>query len=60
MTFEILLAEKTNILAGMDQESWVLTRRIIVELILSTDMAKHFEMLGNFRSRYLTCESDIT
>jgi hypothetical protein len=32
---------------------------MIVQLILSTDMAKHFEILVNFRQKYLTKETDF-
>ena len=42
--FTILLTESSNILKNVS-DYWVL-RKIIIELILATDMAKHFELLG--------------
>jgi 3',5'-cyclic-nucleotide phosphodiesterase len=29
----------------------VLVRKIVIELVLATDMAKHFDFLGNFRAK---------
>jgi hypothetical protein len=35
-------------------DEWMLLRRLVVELILATDMSRHFEMIGTFKSRYLS------
>jgi hypothetical protein len=40
-----------DVLANLDGSDWVGIRRIIVEMILATDMAKHFELLGQFRAK---------
>jgi hypothetical protein len=60
LVFEILLKDESNILQNMSHPNWSLTRRIVVELILATDMAKHFDMLGTFRSRFLTSDSELS
>lgn len=36
---------------NLSEEDWFLSRRIIIEMILETDMSKHFESLGKFRTR---------
>jgi hypothetical protein len=60
MTFGFLQDASTDILSNFSVDDWMLVRRIIVEMILGTDMSKHFEMVGNFRARYLTTENDLS
>ncbi|CAG9325990.1 unnamed protein product [Blepharisma stoltei] len=52
--FSILKKPKFNILENIDNDSWIFIRRQIIELILATDMEKHFEILGNFKAKYLS------
>ena len=53
-TFKILTDLNSNILDKLSPEDWVRCRRIIIVLILETDMSKHFEILGKFRTRVQT------
>jgi len=46
-TFQI--AEETQAFDSLPLETWTLFRRQVVEMILATDMAKHFELLAQFR-----------
>ena len=48
VTFRVLT--ETGLLASLPQESWELVRKIVVEMILATDMSKHFDMVGVFRA----------
>ena len=49
IVFKLLMSEDKNILENLDSADWFYIRRVIVEMILITDMAKHFELLGLFR-----------
>lgn len=40
-----------NILQTLANEDWQNLRKIVIELILDTDMSRHFEILGRFRAR---------
>lgn len=51
VTFRVLL--ETSLLSSLPQESWELVRKVVVEMILSTDMSKHFDMMGVFRGASL-------
>jgi hypothetical protein len=51
LIFQIMTRPGHDLFIHLDIENWVLTRKIIIEMILSTDMAKHFEILGRFRTR---------
>jgi len=57
--FEMLKDDSMNILGGMESDEWVNTRKIITDMILITDMSKHFDSLGTFRTRALI-QNDIT
>lgn len=50
--FEIMQDPVCDIMEGLEGPSWFATRRVIVECILSTDMAKHFDIVGTFRAKY--------
>lgn len=49
--FNIMGKESCNILANLSENDWIVCRKIIIEMILETDMSKHFESLGKFRTR---------
>lgn len=49
--YQLMLKAGCNIFANLDQEDWTISRKIIIEMVLATDMAKHFEILGRFRTR---------
>ena len=50
-TYSIMRKENCNIMQDFSDEDWFIARKIIVEMILETDMSRHFEMLGKFRTR---------
>jgi hypothetical protein len=51
ITFKLLARPEMDILLGLDETDWFAIRKIIVDMILATDMAKHFELLGQFRAK---------
>ena len=51
IVFKLLMSDDKNLLKNLDSADWFYIRRVIVEMILSTDMAKHFELLGVFRGK---------
>ena len=51
--FEILKDSPKNILANVPREKWVTFRKLLIEMILATDMGKHFELLGFFNTKYI-------
>ena len=46
--YRILEDEGCNVLSGLSEEEWTAAREAIIEMILHTDMAKHFELVGKF------------
>ncbi|KAH3764712.1 cAMP-specific 3',5'-cAMP phosphodiesterase 4 [Pelomyxa schiedti] len=48
--FQILKQENLNFLKNLSIEQFRLFRKIVITLILSTDMAKHLEIIGEFNS----------
>lgn len=60
-TFQLLSAERMNILSKLSNDDWLKSRKMIVEMILETDMSRHFEILGKFRTRAISLSNiDIT
>jgi len=57
--FKLLASPDSDILQTLVAEDWSHVRKIIIEMVLTTDMGKHFETLGKFRSR-ATNISDIS
>ena len=53
-TFQLLKSESTAVLDKLPSEDWLKSRKMIIEMILETDMSKHFEILGKFRTRACT------
>ena len=51
VTFRVLL--ENDVLSSLPQESWELLRKVVIDMILATDMSKHFDMLGVFRASSL-------
>jgi hypothetical protein len=43
--YEVLSAPQTNILCGLSTSQWRDSRKIILNLILGTDMVHHFEQI---------------
>lgn len=51
--FSLLQIEKCNFLPSKGIESYSWFRKIVIETILATDMAKYFDHLAHFKSKYL-------
>ena len=50
--FDILSYAEYNILSHLHTDNWFLIRKVIIEMVLSTDMQKHFEVLGVAKAKY--------
>jgi hypothetical protein len=50
LLFKIMQEPGRNLLEELEKEDWISLRKLLIELILHTDMSKHFETLGNFRT----------
>lgn len=51
LTFKILKDKDKNILDSLSKSQVFMVRKWVIELILSTDMAKHFDLIAHFRSK---------
>ena len=49
--YQLMNKTGQNIFEFLETDDWVCSRRIILEMVLATDMAKHFEIIGKFRTR---------
>ncbi len=49
MAFKTMQEPDKNILANLSSEDFKYTRKMIIELILKTDMANHFDMIKNMQ-----------
>lgn len=59
--FSIIMNSESNIFQNLTSDQWSLARKMIVEMILATDMSKHFDLLGQFRGKHKVPESfDLT
>ena len=47
-------ASNCNILSKFSADNMCYIRKVVIEMILETDMSKHFESLGKFRSKALS------
>jgi 3'5'-cyclic nucleotide phosphodiesterase len=54
ITYKILTKSDTNILNCLSPENWIRSRKMMIEMILATDVSHHFEILGKFRTRAIT------
>ena len=50
LTAELL--EQTKLLEGFNKDQWARIRRVTTDMILATDMMKHFDLVGSFRVKY--------
>jgi len=57
--FKLLNQTESDILQTLVVEDWSHVRKVVIEMVLHTDMGKHFEFLGQFRTR-ATSISDIS
>lgn len=52
--------EKINIFKNLDRETYKLVRSIVVDMILATEMTRHFEHLAKFVSVFgAECENEV-
>lgn len=52
LAFQLLQESDSNILSGVPKETFFYIRKIIIESILSTDMMKHFPLIGSHTERF--------
>lgn len=52
-TFQIMDEEKSNILGTLDNDHFLTVRKLIIEMILATDMSKHWDFLAQFKAKGL-------
>lgn len=55
--FQLILNPDSSIFMNLTTDQWNLARKLIIEMILATDMSKHFDLLGQFRGKYKNPES---
>lgn len=48
--FQII--QSTDILSSLSYEQWCVFRKLSIEMILATDMSKHFDLLETFKTKY--------
>nr|AGC82268.1 cAMP phosphodiesterase [Tieghemostelium lacteum] len=58
LTFKILKNSECNILEGLNEDQYKELRRSVVQLILATDMANHFEHISKFQHHLNSSEFD--
>ncbi|CAG9332694.1 unnamed protein product [Blepharisma stoltei] len=51
--FQVLAKNDCNILSNFASDKWFAIRKVIIELILATDMSKHFDLVEHFRARFI-------
>ena len=51
LVYSCLSREDCDVLENISTQDWFIMRKMIIEMILATDMAKHFEMIGNLKQR---------
>ncbi|CAG9331331.1 unnamed protein product [Blepharisma stoltei] len=54
IVFKILKEHAYDLIKSIDPDRWSLVRKMIIEMILSTDLAKHFEIVSHFKAKYLS------
>ena len=59
LTFSLMQVETQNILESLDAETWPIVRKVVVKMILATDMTRHFDLLGTFRSTHMTASTSV-
>jgi hypothetical protein len=55
-TFQLMSSPNKDMLRGLAKESALAVRSLIIEMILATDMAKHFDLVGKFKAK-LNCSA---
>ncbi|CAG9317430.1 unnamed protein product [Blepharisma stoltei] len=57
--FQIMKQTNANILSTLSSDTWIMVRKEIVEMILATDMQKHFDILGQFRVKLMNSSPKV-
>lgn len=57
--FKIMTDKESNIFSGLRSDKYLICRKLIIELILATDMSKHFDLVSYMRTKYNE-EADFT
>lgn len=52
--FEAMDDKSTDFMAGLQQDVKKRIRELVISMVLSTDMAQHFEWIGKFKNRLIT------
>lgn len=50
--FELMQEDGYDVLVGHDDEEWQEARKIIITMVLETDMARHFDLFNKFRLKH--------
>ena len=53
LTFQIMQKPNHNILQTLSNEIASIVRSLIIEMILATDMSKHFDIIGKFKAKII-------
>ncbi|OMJ70238.1 hypothetical protein SteCoe_31836 [Stentor coeruleus] len=56
-TFQLMQKDNQDILANLPKDMGVLVRALIIEMILATDMAKHFDLIGKLKAKMINSPS---
>eukprot|EP01006_Ploeotia_vitrea_P040251 TRINITY_DN66415_c3_g2_i1.p1 TRINITY_DN66415_c3_g2~~TRINITY_DN66415_c3_g2_i1.p1 ORF type:complete len:1084 (-),score=611.75 TRINITY_DN66415_c3_g2_i1:1496-4747(-) len=56
--FTILSKDECNIFCNLETQAYTNLRRMILELVLATDLAHHFDILNKFKSKVLVKDFD--
>ena len=56
LLFQLLKEKQYDILQDLGPEQWGVFRKDVIDMILATDMGKHFELLGQFKVKYLSTD----
>ena len=54
LIFTLMNEPQCDIFMKLSKDVWTSTRKLIIEMVLHTDMSRHFELLGRFRTRSIT------
>jgi hypothetical protein len=52
-SFQVLLRDNNNFLETIDKKQYKLLRSYIVDMVLATDLAQHFDLLTRFKNKVL-------
>lgn len=56
--FKLMAQQDYNVLGALDRADQQATRSMVIEMIMNTDMARHFQFLANFRTLVETKRGD--